>query len=127
MVAIRLARHDGKVVAHGHGGQGDDWHIHERPVENNQEVVGAGEAGGLLEMPYRCQDQGFRGYQSTDRQPRTALKTAASIVSGEGGLLERQIAIREAVCLVHQVVLPGARRHVSQAVDRVLLQGSQRD
>ena len=55
-----------------------------------------------------------------------ALKAEISIVSWESGLLERQATVREAVCLVDQVVLRGARRHLSQAVDCLLLQSSQR-
>ena len=65
MVVIRLIGCHGEAVAHGHTGEGDDWHLDQLPMEDHQAVARAWEAGGLLKVPHRCQDQGSRGYAGT--------------------------------------------------------------
>ena len=81
MAAIRLVGCHGEAVAHGHTGEGDDWHLDQLSMENNQAVARAWEEGGLLQVPYRRQDKSSRRYAGTYSQSRMATKTTASIFS----------------------------------------------
>jgi hypothetical protein len=81
MVVIRLIGCHGEAVAHGHTGEGHDWHLDQLLMENNQAVARAWEEGGLLQVPHRGQDQGCRRYAGTYSQSRVAIKTTASIFS----------------------------------------------
>ena len=78
-------------------------------------------------MLNRSKDQGTRRCASNDRQPRVADEIEAPVTGGASGVLARGAQASQALRMVHQAVLLGARRHVSQALNRLLLQGSEGD
>jgi hypothetical protein len=57
MAEIWIVGNDGEAVAHRHGSQGDNWDLNQLLMEDHQTLVGAGEAGGLSEVPHWGQDQ----------------------------------------------------------------------
>ncbi len=114
-------------MAHRILGQGNDGDLNKLPVEDHKAMVGERQAGGLVQVPHRCEDQGPRGHACGNCKSRVADEVASPITTGAGGVLEGQAAAAEAVRMAHTADLHRTRRDLSQTSNRLLLETSERD